>query len=87
MNILGRILYQIDIFICSMIFFGTTDTSLSALAGVELLNAKRVPNTAPLWARILSEICNIVQANHCELSRLADIANAKAAIIKLGGSV
>jgi hypothetical protein len=85
-TLFGKILYQIDVFISGLIFWANTDISISAHAGVELAHATPA-SPAPIWARAVSDVCNLVQKNHCELARQSDIALAKAAIVKLGGTV
>jgi hypothetical protein len=77
MNFIGRFLYLIDCLLTGLAT-GTFGMSLSALCGSLL---KR--GIAPWWVRAISWACNLVQPNHCELARLADIANNQHTVLVL----
>jgi hypothetical protein len=75
MTLVGKILYMIDVFFCGLIFWRTTDMSISGRCGAALRHSN-----APWWARGVSAVCNVFQSNHCEIARLADLDRAQRAI-------
>ena len=84
MNIIGGILYAIDVFICQLIllfvFWKTVvGISISGLSGRALEAA-----SPPWWAKTVSWVCNWFQEDHCAKALAADRALLAASVAFLG---
>ena len=74
-----KVLFFIDTFIASLIWRDAGIT-ISAMCGLELKKPK-----PRWWARAISRLCNLVQANHCALAVEYDTWRAYQTIAILTG--
>ena len=75
----GYVLARAIDVLCATAIWRDSDVTISAMCGMEL----RKPSPAR-WARWLGWVLNHIQANHCEQAIAADIARAKAILVRLG---
>jgi hypothetical protein len=69
----AKVLMFFDLFVCACVW-RIPDVTISSKAGLAMRT-----RSPPLWARFVSEFCNIFEADHCEKAIKADLLRAQVA--------